>query len=67
LERRTDRLESLEPAVMRKEIADVKDDVSQIARDIAGLRRVLMGFLVTFAMTAVTSAVAILFLTVGHP
>lgn len=60
LERRLDRIESLEPAVMRQEIRDVKEDLHQIARDIGGLRKTLLGFVISFSIASITIAVLII-------
>jgi hypothetical protein len=59
LERRIERLEGLEPAVMRSEIQHLGVFLEQIEKDVAGLRRVLMGFVVTFALTAITLTVTL--------
>jgi hypothetical protein len=60
LERRLDRLENLEPAVMRQEITDIKIDLSDLLKDMRGLRRTLLGFIVTFAVASITIVVLIL-------
>lgn len=60
-ERRLDRIEALEPAVMRQEISNVKDDIRDIRNDfrsfvdeIAGQRKILLSFIVSFAVAAAT-------------
>jgi hypothetical protein len=63
LERRATRLENLEPAVIRSQVEDVKKDVGQLAADMAAIRKILIGFLVTFAFTGITTVVAIVALT----
>ena len=60
IERRLDRIDLLEPAVMRAELVDVKDDIRQITRDLAGLRRILIGFIVSFAISTATLVAVIL-------
>ena len=66
LERRTTRIENLEPAVVKSQVDDVKQDISQLAQDMAAIRKILIGFLVTFAFTGITTVVAIVALT-GRP
>ena len=63
LERRTTRIENLEPAVVKSQVDDVKQDISQLAADMAAIRKILIGFLVTFAFTGITTVVAIVALT----
>ena len=60
LERRISRIENLEPAVMRQEIRDVKEDIRTVARDVAGLRKILIGFIVSFALATAMLVVVIL-------
>lgn len=60
LEARLSRIENLEPAVMRQEIRDVKDDLHQMVRDVASLRKLFMGFIVTFSITSISIVVLIL-------
>ena len=63
LERRTTRIENLEPAVVKSQVDDMKQDISQLAADMAAIRKILIGFLVTFAFTGITTVVAIVALT----
>ena len=63
LERRATRIENLEPAVVKSQVDDVKHDISQLAADMAAIRKILIGFLVTFAFTGITTVVAIVALT----
>lgn len=65
LERRLDRIEQLEPAVMRAQLQDVKDDLHELAREIGYIRKVLTGFLVTFAFTGITIVISLVVLTQG--
>ena len=65
LERRLDRIEQLEPAVMRAQLQDVKDDIHDLAREIGYIRKVLTGFLVTFAFTGITIVISLVVLTHG--
>jgi hypothetical protein len=65
LERRLDRIEQLEPAVMRAQLQDVKDDIHELAREIGYIRKVLTGFLVTFAFTGITIVISLVVLTRG--
>lgn len=59
LERRVDRLENLEPAVMKAEINDIKEAVRAISVEVSAMRKLLMGFMATFALSAVTIAVSV--------
>lgn len=65
LERRVDRLEQLEPAVVKAQISDVREDIQQLAREIGYVRKVLTGFLVTFAFAAITTVISIFVITSG--
>ena len=59
LERRVGKLEDLEPAVMRREIVDLREDVQSIVKDISTVKKMLMSFIITFSVTAVTLVVLI--------
>lgn len=59
LERRISRVEDLEPAVMRQEIRDVKEDIQQISRDVSTVKRMFMGFVISFSVASVTLVVLI--------
>ena len=63
IERRIDRLENLEPAVVKAQLEDVKEDIHQLSQDMAAIRKILIGFLVTFAFTGITTVIAIVALT----
>lgn len=65
LERRVGHLESLEPAVVRSQLEDVKNDIHQLSQDLAAIRKILIGFLVTFAFSAVTTVIAVVAMTEG--
>lgn len=65
IERRVDRLEQLEPAVVKAQIMDVREDIQQLAREIGYVRKVLTGFLVTFAFAAITTVISIFVITSG--
>lgn len=67
LERRITRVENLEPAVVKSQVRDVKRDINQLSQDIAAIRKILIGFLVTFAFTGITTVIAIVALTGGGP
>lgn len=67
IERRLQRLENLEPAVVKSQVDDLKEDIHTLAQDIAAIRKILIGFLVTFAFTGITTVVAIVALTGGKP
>lgn len=63
IERRLSRMEDLEPAVMKAQLADVKEDIHAVASELAGIRKVLTGFFVTFAFTGITIVIGIVALT----
>ena len=63
LERRVARMEDLEPAVVKAQLADVKDDIHQLSQDLASIRKILTGFLVTFAFTGITIVISVVLLT----
>jgi hypothetical protein len=65
LERRLDRLEELEIAVVKQQVEDVKNDIRETREDMAAVRKILIGFLVTFAFAAVTTVVAVISITGG--
>lgn len=64
IERQVDRLLDLEPAVVKQEVANIKEDLATIRDDISAIRKILIGFLVTFAFAGVSTVVAI-FISVG--
>lgn len=66
LEQRIQRIEELEPAVVRSQVQDVKEDIHALSQDLAAIRKILIGFLITFAFTGITTVVAIVSLT-GRP
>ena len=45
---------------MRQEIRDVKDDIRRMVTDVAGLRKILIGFIVSFAIATAMLVVVIL-------
>jgi hypothetical protein len=59
LERRLDRIDNLEPAVMKQEINDVKAAAREIAQEVSSMRKLLMGFMATFALSSVTIVVSV--------
>jgi hypothetical protein len=76
LERQVERLERLEPAVVKQQVTDIKDDIQKLSRDMErfhkeqseetqGVRRILIGFLVTFAVLAVGTVVTVMQITQG--
>ncbi len=66
LERRLEKFENLEPAVMKQEIADIKSELRNIADEIGSIRRMLLGFIATFALSSITVIVSITTLLVGR-
>lgn len=63
LERKVQRLQDLEPAVVKAQVIDIREDIHQLAREIGYIRKILTGFLVTFAFTGITVVVSVLALT----
>ena len=64
LERQVDRLYDLEPAVVKQEVENIKKDIEAIRQDTGDIRKILIGFLLSFAFAAVTTVVAIVMLVV---
>lgn len=64
LERQVDRLYDLEPAVVKQEVENIKRDIEAIRQDTSDIRKILIGFLLSFAFAAVTTVVAIVMLVV---
>lgn len=44
---------------MRQELHDVKDDLHQMARDFGSLRKLFMGFVITFCLTSISIVILI--------
>lgn len=63
IERKVARLEDLEPAVVKAQVIDIREDIHQLAREIGYIRKILTGFLATFAFTGITIVVSVLVLT----
>ena len=59
LERQVDRLFDLEPAVVKQEVENIKRDIGYIREDISAIRKILIGFLLSFAFAAVSTVVAV--------
>ena len=62
IERQVDRLFDLEPAVVKQEVENIKRDIGYIREDISAIRKILIGFLLSFAFAAVSTVVAIVML-----
>ena len=64
LERRVEKIEHHEPAVVVRDIkalsGDLQEFKEEIKEEVAALRRVLIGFLVAVALVGVTTSVTIL-------
>ncbi len=60
LERRVERVEQLEPAVVKQQVADVKEDIAQLAEAVDSIRKILIGFLATFAITGIAIVATVL-------
>lgn len=54
IERRLDRIDALEPAVMKQGILDLRDDLHDIRDDVVWIKRTFIGFCVTFAFSGIT-------------
>jgi hypothetical protein len=65
LERAVHRLERLEPAVVKQQVQDIREDIREIHDDLSAVKRILIGFLVTFAFAGVSTTVAIVMLVQG--
>lgn len=63
IERRLNRLEELELAVVKQQVEDIRSNMSEIKEDLSSIRKILIGFLVTFAFSAVTTVIAIVSIT----
>lgn len=62
LERQVNRLQDLEPAVVKSEVANIKEDLAVIRDDLSAIRKILIGFLLTFAFAGISTVVAIVML-----
>lgn len=56
IERRVSRLEDLEPSVMKSQLGDVREDIQQLAREMGYIRKILTGFLVSFAIAVAVAS-----------
>ena len=63
IEARLKRIEDLEPAVTRQQLNDVKEDLHDLRGELGAIRKILTGFLVTFAFTGITIVISIVTLT----
>jgi len=62
LERAVHRLERLEPAVVKQQVEDLRAEQREIHEELSAIRRILIGFLITFAFAGVSTTVAIVML-----
>lgn len=60
LGRRVGRIEDAAPAVLASQLHDLKKDVAELADDVKGLRRILIGFAITVAASATGFAITVL-------
>ena len=65
IEGRLKRIEDLEPAVTRQQLNDVKEDLHDLRSELGAIRKILTGFLVTFAFTGITIVISVVLLTQG--
>jgi len=65
IEGRLKRIEDLEPAVTRQQLNDVKEDLHDLRGELGAIRKILTGFLVTFAFTGITIVISVVLLTQG--
>lgn len=49
IERRIERIESLEPAVVKAQMGDLKDDVFELREDMRAVKRALYGLAISIA------------------
>ena len=66
LERAVNRLEALEPAVVKQQVQDIKEDIADIKTDQSAIKRILIGLLISFAFAGVSTTVAIFQLLGGR-
>ena len=59
LEHRLERIENMELAVMQSDIYYVKDAVKIISSEVSAMKKLLMGFMATFALSTVTVVVSV--------
>ncbi len=78
IERWMDRIDNLEPAVMKRDIDTVGEDIRQIAQDVAkmrdqlatevsGVRALLTRFFVAMSLALVSGVIYVLVSTNTHP
>lgn len=60
LERRLERIEQLEPAVVKQQVRDLKEDIAELAAAVDSIRKILIGFLATFAVTGIAIVATVL-------
>ena len=60
IERRLERIETLEPAVVKQQVSDVKEDIAELAAAVDSIRKILIGFLATFAVTGIAIVATVL-------
>ena len=65
IEARLKKIEDLEPAVTRQQLNDVKEDLHDLRSELGAIRKILTGFLVTFAFTGITIVISVVLLTQG--
>jgi hypothetical protein len=63
LERRLDRIEALELAVVKQQVEDIRHNILDVREELSSIRKILIGFLVTFAFSAITTVIAVVSLT----
>lgn len=59
LERRVLRLEDLEPAVVRSQVIDTREDIQNLTKAVDGIRKILITFLVAWSGIGITVVVAL--------
>ena len=52
--------------MVANEVAGMKHDIHQLSEDLAAIRKILIGFLVTFAFSSITIVLTVVALTVGR-
>lgn len=65
IERRLSRIEQLEPAVTRQQVADMKEDIKEIKDGQDSIRRILIGLLISWGTIGITVVVALFAQTGG--
>ena len=64
-ERRLEKLEALEPAVVKSQVHDLQEDVHEIRKDVAWIKRTFIAMCVSFTFFGIT--LTVLLVNGRHP